>query len=106
MPGAPKGNKNALKHGLYADKAEIITVEARSLRDPSFVIQRLETAIDEISERMKNASDDEFTRLANALSFAATALFNGHRTLTYLSGGMTPVEDAMRELLALDFAED
>ncbi len=106
MPGAPKGNKNALKHGLYANKPEIITVADRSLRDPSFAIQCLEETIDEIRARMKKASGDEFTKLANALSFAITALFNGHRTLAYLSGGMTPIEDAMRELLTLDFAED
>ncbi len=107
MP-APKGNSNALKHGLYAGrKTAILQVEDRQLRKPTFAIQYLEDAIDLIHERMMDTLNvEEFTRLAGALSLATTALFNGHRTLAYLTGGMTPVEDALRELKVLDFSED
>ncbi len=110
--GAPKGNKNALKHGIFAVKsAALVSLlpgggDARPIRDPSFAIRHLEEAIDEIWRRMENAQGDNFTKLANALSLATTALFNGHRTVNYLTGGMTPVEDAMKELLSLEFEED
>jgi hypothetical protein len=106
MAGAPKGNKNALKHGLYAGRKTIVTVVNVQVRKPSFAITYLEDAIDEIHARMMEAEGEEFTRLANALSLATTSLFNGHRTMAYLMGGMAPVEDALRELRALDFGED
>jgi len=106
MPGAPTGNKNALKHGLYAGRTEIITMEDPQVRKATFAIHYLENAIDEIYARMMQAKGLEFTRLANTLSLATTALFNGHRTLSYLTGGMTPMEEALRELRALDFKED
>jgi hypothetical protein len=160
MAGAPKGNKNALKHGLYAEKALAVVVAgsdaswrrsaqrqpeaalarapgSSTLRDGALVstpgsstrigdadlmsarptgsshegiataIRYLEEVMDEIMRRMKEAEgSEEFTRLANALSLAATSLFNGHRTVAYLTGGASPVEEALRELQALDFNED
>lgn len=108
MAGAPKGNSNALKHGLYAGRrTAIVKLADPTLRKPQFAIQCLEEAIDWIHERMAHTADiDEFTRLTATLSLATTALFNGHRTLAYLTGGMTPVEDALRELKVLDFEED
>ncbi len=104
--GAPKGNKNAIKHGIYAGRTQIITLEDPQARKATFAVVYLENAIDEIYARMMAAQGDEFCRLANTLSLAVTALFNGHRTLSYLTGGMTPMEDALRELEALDFSED
>jgi hypothetical protein len=111
MAGAPKGNKNALKHGMYAVRGAVTVMEGASgdtpqLRGPSFAIQYLEEAIDEIFNRMMGANGEEFARLANALSLATTALFNGHRTMAFLMGGMSPLEDAMKELEALNFEED
>ncbi len=114
MAGAPKGNKNALKHGLWAvgeraaasGKVEVATARERVLRDPSFAIEYLEDAILAIGERMRHAKGEEFTRLANSLALAATALFNGHRTIAFLTGGVSPVEEAIRELEALSFEED
>jgi hypothetical protein len=144
MAGAPKGNKNALKHGLYASKALVLAPHPqRGLRGaleghqdlrqemgdgweqanhfadrmsarPTIssregvmrAIFYLEAVMDEIFARLKRAEGEEFTRLANALSLAATSLFNGHRTVAFLTGGMTPVEDALRELEVLDFGED
>lgn len=106
MAGAPKGNRNALKHGLYAGRTTIVTVVEGQLRKPEFAVRYLENTIDEIYTRMQSAQGERFTRLANALALATTALFNGHRTMAYLSGGMTPIEDALKEVLALDFKED
>ncbi len=109
MAGAPKGNKNALKHGLWARRQEVLIpdgTDVLAVRDPSFAIAYLESAIDRIWEKMKRARGEEFARLANALSFASTALFNGHRTIAFLRGGISPVEEAMRELESLRFEED
>ena len=106
MAGAPKGNKNALKHGFYAGKKQVVTIDDPHVRKATFAIQHLEQAIDEIYTRMMAAQGEQFARLANTLSLATTALFNGHRTIGYLTGGITPMEEALRELQALDFAED
>lgn len=117
MAGAPKGNKNALKHGLYAKKVirgEIVegglAVRGREANDAQqsllTAIRYLEDVIDVTYARLKRAEGEEFTRLANTLSLAASALFNGHRTVAYLMGGMNPVDDALKELAALGFAED
>ncbi len=121
MPGAPKGNKNALKHGLYASQQHLPVIEgavvedadaaaggtqALRLRGPEAAIRYLEDVMDQIYARMRGAEGEEFTRLANALSLAATSLFAGHRTVAFLTGGVTPVEEALRELEALDFEED
>ena len=106
MAGAPKGNKNAMKHGLYCGRTAILTTIEANSRNPEFAIRHLEDTIDEICRRMKEADGELFTRLANTLSLATTALFNGHRTMAYLNGGMSPIDDALKELMGLDFAED
>jgi hypothetical protein len=123
MAGAPKGNQNARKHGLYSKKARVEIIVGPStavlrasaqgdgaaaieLQDPRRAIRYLEEVMDEIVRRMREATDEEFTRLANALSLATTAVFNGHRTVAYLTGEMTPVEDALKVLGALGFEED
>ena len=106
MAGAPKGNRNALKHGLYAGKRQIVEADDAQVRKATFAILHLERVIDAIQAKMKEADIDEFTRLANSLSLATTALFNGHRTLSFLTGGMTPMEEALKELKSLKFSED
>src|SRR5512143_3591307 len=102
MAGAPKGNKNALKHGLYAVRTEIVTVEDPQIRKATFAVTYLEDVIDRLYAQIMRAQGEELCRLANALCLATAALFNGHRTISYLTGGMTPMEDALRELRALD----
>lgn len=106
MAGAPKGNHNALKHGLWAKKTAVLVLQPRTLRNPSIAIQHLEDVIEAIAARLERAQGEEFTRLANSLSLATTALFNGHRTIAFLTGGVTPVEEAVKELEALRFDED
>lgn len=111
MAGARKGNQNARKHGLYAKARPSATLRASEtgetpLHPPSFAMRYLEEAMEEIFARMEKARGQNFVRLANALSMAATSLFSGHRTMAYLSGGISPIEDAMKELQSLDFSED
>ncbi len=76
------------------------------VRKAAFAIHHLEKAIDEISARLMRADDSDFARLTNALSHAVTALMNAHRVLSDLTGGASPMEEALRELAALDFSED
>ncbi len=106
MAGAPKGNKNALKHGLYAVRTEIVTIEDPQVRKATFAVAYLQDVIDRLYEQIRTARGEELCRLSNALCLATTALFNGHRTISYLTGGMTPMEEALRELQALEFSED
>ena len=107
MAGAPKGNKNALKHGLYAGRGKRIEgAQDVQVQKATFAIVHLEETIERICKRMEEADGEAFTRLANALAISTTALFNGHRTISYLTGGMTPMEQALRELETLDFEED
>ena len=106
MAGAPRGNTNALKHGLYAGLRQRAPLSEAQIRKATFAILHLEQVIDAIQERMKEADTDEFVRLANALSLASTALFNGHRTISYVSGLQTPMEEALKELKGLKLAED
>jgi hypothetical protein len=103
------GNKNALRHGLYAKRARPATAKAkeRKPRDPSYALILLEDAIDAIYKRFtKTRDDDTFARLANSLSLATSSLFSGHRTNAFISGKFTPVDEAIRELVTLDFDED
>jgi hypothetical protein len=95
-----------LKHGLYAGRMEIVPLQDPQVRNAAFAILYLEQAIDEIHARLMQAEGDDFPRLANSLSLAVTALFNGHRAISFLTGGMSPMEDALNELKALNFSED
>ncbi len=76
------------------------------VRKAAFAIRHLEQAIDEISARLMAADGADFACLANSLSHAVTALMNAHRALSDLTGGASPMEEALRELAALDFSED
>ncbi len=76
------------------------------LRDPTFAIRHLEQLIDSLYARLQASDGDDFARLANCLARAVTALFQCHRILRYLSSGTTPMEEALRELSALEFSED
>ncbi len=71
-----------------------------------FAIEKLTLLIEAIYQRLDAAEGMEFARLSNSLSQATTALFNGHRTLNDLTGGLSPMEEALKELKSLDFSED
>jgi hypothetical protein len=76
------------------------------VRDARFAVRYLEQAIDEIYVRMMAAEGDDFARLANALARLSAVLLNGHRIISILTGGLTPMDEALRELKSLDFSED
>ncbi len=101
------GNMNRLKHGLYVGhKPAYDIIREANTRPPAFAILYLEHAIDMTYAQLKEAQGLDFVRLANSLSLLVAALYNGHRTLAYLRGGLTPVMDAIRELSVLDFSQD
>lgn len=76
-------------------------------RPPAFAILYLEQALDLIFARIPQAaSADELMRLARALSFCTTALFNAHRIDAMLRGGLSPMDEALKALGELDFDED
>ncbi len=79
----------------------------RIARPPAFAIAYLEDALDRIYTHLLAAQQaDELMRLARALSVCTTALFNAHRISAVLSGEAGVMEEALRELGALDFDED
>ena len=106
MAGASKSNRNSPRQGVDSRSGSIAETDEAQVRQATLAIFHLEEVIDAIRARMMEAEGDDFVRLANSMSLAATALFNGHRTIRYLTGGMTPMEQALRELKGLDFSED
>ncbi len=106
MAGASKASRNASRHEVDPRPGDLEEADESQVRKATLAILHLEQVIDAIRARMLEAEGDEFVRLANSLSLAATALFNGHRTVRYLTGGRTPMEQALRELKGLDFSED
>lgn len=106
MTGAPKGNRNSSLHGAGSRPGSIVEADEAQVRSATLAILHLQQVIDAIRARMMEAEGDEFVRLANSMSLAVTALFNGHRTIRYLTGGMTPMEKALQELKGLEFGED
>lgn len=102
--GVKPGNKNALKHGAYTKGEKKTAKKMRTIEDH---ILRLEDVNDRIFDRLKGAGDtDEFVKLCAVFSTNSTAIFNGHRTLSFVSGSATPIQEAYNELKTLEFDED
>ena len=103
------GNKNALKHGLYARKTPPTAgpgKKAREIASVTATILRLEDALAMIEQHMAKADPEHFAAVANSMANASVALFTGHRTLALITGKYTPLEDALAELQALEFHAD
>lgn len=100
---APKaGNKNALKHGLYARKIDerlALTIEDRR------------AVLDACTRRafalvMKADGADELTKLISAIAHSVTAANNCERTLAVMKGNYTPIEEVLHALSYIDPSED
>lgn len=113
---APKGNTNALKHGLYAkhytpeERAELRNMAPndysheilmmRSTSDSVFEISRLVQAM--AKKELKSnrpANMEEVARIINSLAVAVTALNTTARTYALFNGTDTAHEDALDEAL-------
>lgn len=104
---ALRGNKNALKHGAYSKKEKPANEEKQKLRTLESTIVRLEEVQDRIFELVHAISDvDQSIKLVNAFANNAIAVFSGHRTIQFISGTATPIDEAFEELKTLDFDED
>jgi hypothetical protein len=114
--GAPKGNSNALKHGLYAKHFN--PDEVNELRDMSPVDYRHEIAVMRVAvrnvfniqkslyEKMASMQGDEkagvveeLAKITNSLALAVTALGTMARTHAWLSGNDEVENDAFQEAL-------
>jgi hypothetical protein len=94
--GAQPGNKNALKHGLYARhypeefKRSFLKWE---LDDYAAEIQLLRVSMDKIAERMLRPNPDQeaLSVQVNALSNAVTSLVNASRQHILFNSRESPV---------------
>ena len=114
--GAPKGNKNALKNGLYArhfTPAQRAGLQKMNPKDGTHEMYVLEAVIDDLfelhileTERVKALREagqpvdlEALTRLDNSLSLAITALNTTKRTHAFLNGTDQTSNDAYDEAL-------
>jgi hypothetical protein len=107
MAGAPKGNTNALKHGLYArfftdnQRAGLRRMhwadhrhEVNAMRAHGADIYKL---LQDLLSRQLNV--DQFVKLSNSLATAVTATGTAARTHAGLNGEDVQLGDALSEAL-------
>ena len=114
--GAPKGNTNALKHGLYAkhfSPEEQAGLRGSSSKDYSYEINMLRVVVKRLFKihsalnalledllRSRQPCDvDALSRISNSLSLAVTTLNTTARTHALLTGNDTSVIDAFEQAL-------
>ena len=114
--GAPIGNTNALKHGLYAkhytaeERAGLRRMAPNDYRHEIFMMRETVDSEYEISrlvqemvkkslEANQPANMDELAKVMNSLAVAVTALNTTARTYALFNGSDTSQEDALDEAL-------
>ncbi len=101
--GKGKGNKNALKHGLYA-KTPLAAGPGLTIEERRAV---LDACIQRMADHFTSLDDmDKMSKCLNSISIAVTAANNCDRTLAIINGNYTPLEDVLNELRILDPEED
>ena len=114
--GAPKGNTNALKHGLYAK--HFSPEETDKLRNMSpedyrheidlmrVVVKNIFSLQIHLNEKVESCLSskepvdvDALTKITNSLSVAVTALNTTARTYALFNGKDTSLNDAFEEAL-------
>jgi hypothetical protein len=115
MP-APKGNKNALKHGLYSkhfsqeeqtrlgkmspeDYRHEINMMRVAVRNVFEIQVRLHKELEELMNAGQGYDVEALAKITNSLSLAMTALNNTARTYALFNGTDTNVKDAFDEAL-------
>lgn len=109
MPGT-KGNLNALKHGLYAQrftKPERVSLSKMPMDDLRQEIVMLRVVTDRILKRLAEPEEGkplietkELSGLVYSLTLAVTTLNTTARTHALLNGTYSPLNDALMEALA------
>ena len=88
MPGAPKHNKNALKHGLYArhyTAAELLELDQAPALEALDEIRMLRSALDKILVLIEECQDEGIkVKLYNSLFTGTQRLLLAMRTHTLL----------------------
>jgi hypothetical protein len=114
--GAPKGNTNALKHGLYAkhysgeEQAELRNMSTEDFRHEIYMLRvaiknifelqgELRKAIQDVHEAEVRELIDALTKITNSLSLAVTALSTMARTHALINGKDQAVNDTFEQAL-------
>ena len=115
--GAPKGNTNALKHGLYArhftpeEQAWLRKMSPQDLRHELYMVrkavdgvyivqQRILARIDATPASSDPEDEDRLARVTNSLAIAVTALNNTARTCALFSGADATLNDPLDDALS------
>ena len=102
--GKGKGNKNALKHGGYAKGLKPNRKAALTIEE---LLLRLSDVNDRLFLELRKANEnEEMIKLVHAFTSNSVAIFNGYRTASFVSGSLTPIQEAYNELKTLEFDED
>jgi hypothetical protein len=115
--GAPKGNKNAFKHGLYArhipsseqdllrnmppeDYQQEITMLRMVVKNIFEIHTRLHAQMQRQPEDIQSCDAEAFSKVNNSLSLAVTALSTLARTHALLCGADASLTDSFEQALA------
>jgi hypothetical protein len=115
--GAPKGNTNALKHGLYAKRfspeeiAGLRKMPPTDLRHEFYMMRVAVRNTFEIQQRIRarldspagfnNPEDEEaLAKITNSLALAVTALNTTARTMALFDGTDSTLNDPLDEALS------
>lgn len=115
--GAPKGNTNALKHGLYAKRyspeeiAALRNMSPQDFRHEYFMMRVAVKNIFQIQQRIRARMDSKegssnpedegaLAKITNSLAVAMTALNTTARTYALFSGTDTTLNDPLDEALS------
>ncbi len=115
--GATKGNKNALKHGLYAkhytpaEQAELRRMSPDDLQPEQYmqrvVVRNLFEIQEKLAEKVKRQLEagetpdtEALSKISNSFTLAVTALNTTTRTLAVLRARDPSLNDALAEALS------
>lgn len=101
---APKGNKNALKHGFYSkhlSRDEIATINKTDTTDLSGEIFLLRVIAGRLFKRLKTLSElsEQELKEVNTLTLITTAISTLARTQSIMGGLLPDTEEAFLEAL-------
>jgi hypothetical protein len=115
--GAPKGNTNALKHGLYAKRyspeeiAALRNMSPQDFRHEYFMMrvavknifqiqQRVRARMDSIDGSSNPEDEEALAKITNSLALAMAALNTTARTYALFTGTDTTLNDPLDEALS------
>jgi hypothetical protein len=114
--GPPKGNTNALKHGLYAkhfkpeDQTRLRRMSPEDYRHEIYMMRvavnnvfeihaRLHALMESMLDKNQTCDVEALSKVTNSLSLAVTALNTTARTYALFNGTDASINDAFEEAL-------